>query len=48
MRTDLYTKVKEAAACASGLDHEDSRLLEKMLLGFKRNGLDLDSGILKT
>jgi Zn-dependent oligopeptidase len=45
MRNDLYTKVKEAAASANGLGAEDARLLEKTLLSFKRNGLDLDSGI---
>ncbi|KAJ3217725.1 Thimet oligopeptidase [Clydaea vesicula] len=42
MRTDLYTRVKYAAAKNETLEKEDKRLLEKTLLDFKRNGLDLD------
>ncbi|KAI0226383.1 metalloendopeptidase [Massospora cicadina] len=45
MREDLYTAVKRAEANTdlATLENEDRRLVEKMLLEFKRNGLDLPS-----
>ncbi|MBI4425725.1 MAG: Zn-dependent oligopeptidase [Elusimicrobia bacterium] len=40
-REDLYTALKAFAASKPALQGEDARLLEKTLLAFKRNGLEL-------